>query len=65
MVTLELILNLRTHGTQEIFHDILITFGGTYRYHCAVYCLMQIMQISKYITLKSTNSILFYINTNN
>ena len=39
---------------KESFRDIVIIFGGAYRYRRAT-CLKQ---ISKYITLKSTNNIL-------
>ena len=55
LVTLELALNLKTHGFQGIFCDIVIIFGGAYRYRRATCCLHQ---VSKYITLKSTNNIL-------
>ena len=55
LVILESVLNLKTHGFEEIFCDIVIIFGGAYRYRRATCCLKQ---ISKYITLKSTNNIL-------
>ena len=55
MVTFELVLNLKTHGFQEIFCNIVIVFGGAYLYRRATCCLKQ---ISKYTTLKSTNNIL-------
>ena len=54
MVTLESALNLKTHGFQGTFCDIVIIFEGAYRY-CRATCLNQ---VSKYITLKSTNNIL-------
>ena len=55
LATFEMVLNLKTQGFQGIFRNILIIFGGAYRYRCATCCLKQ---ISKYITLKSTNNIL-------
>ena len=55
MVTFELVLNLKTQGFQGIFCNIVIIFGGAYRYRRATCCLKQ---VSKYITLKSTNNIL-------
>ena len=55
MVTFESVLNLKTQGFQGIFCYIVIIFGGTYRYCHATCCLKQ---ISKYITLKSTDNIL-------
>ena len=54
-LSLNRFLNLKTHGFEEIFCDIVIIFGGAYRYRRATCCLKQ---ISKYITLKSTNNIL-------
>ena len=56
MVTLELVLNLKTHGFEGIFCNIVIIFGCAYSYRRATCCLQQ---ISKYIIiLKSTNNIL-------
>ena len=55
MVTFELVLNLKTHGFQGIFRNIVIIFGGAYCYRHAT-CYLK--QVSKYITLKSTNNIL-------
>ena len=55
MVNIELVLKLKTHGFQGIFCNIVIIFGGAYHYRRATCCLKQII---KYITLKSTNSIL-------
>ena len=58
MVTFESVLNLKTQGFQGIFCNIdtiVIIFGGAYRYCRATCCLKQ---VSKYITLKSTNNIL-------
>ena len=55
MVTFESVLNLKTQGFQGIFRNIVIIFGGAYRYRRATCCLKQ---VSKYITLKSTNNIL-------
>ena len=54
MVTFQSVLNLKTQCFQEIFRNIVIIFGGAYRYRRKT-CLKQ---VSKYITLKSTNNIL-------
>ena len=55
MVTFESVLNFKTQGFQGIFRNIVIIFGGTYRYRRATCCLKK---VSKYITLKSTNKTL-------
>ena len=55
LVTLESVLNLKTHGFQGIFCNIVIIFGGAYHYRRVTCCLKQ---VNKYITLKSTNNIL-------
>ena len=49
-----MVLNLKTQGFQGIFSNIVIIFGGAYRYRCAT-CYLK--QVSQYITLKSTNNI--------
>ena len=55
MVTFESVLNFKTQGFQGIFRNITIIIGGAYRYRRATCCLKQ---VSKYITLKSTNNTL-------
>ena len=47
--------SFKTHGFQGIFCNIVIISGGAYRYRRAT-CFLK--QISKYITLKSTNNTL-------
>ena len=37
-VTLELVLNLKTHGFQGIYCNIVIIFGGAFRYRRATCC---------------------------
>ena len=50
-----MLVHLTESYLQGIFHNIVIIFGGAYRYRRATCCLKQ---FSKYITLKSTNNIL-------
>ena len=54
-LTFESVLNLKTQDFQGIFRNIVIIFGGAYRYRRATCCSKQ---VTKYITLKSTNNIL-------
>ena len=55
MVTFESVLNLKTQGFQGIFRNIVIIF---WRRLSLSSCDLRLKQVSKYITLKSTNNIL-------